>query len=175
MFALGSQFSKFAVTLILAMVSSSGNARELPVEMGLMTCSFAASSSTPLKSDDAENLIGGRTDIECSFRLGLNGPDETYVGTLRFVGQAKEVLGKGALMFVAKAPRSSQFKVGMMEGKYVTQALSLSGPQGPLVGERNTSLLLHPLSHNYDRPTLALGQPPGLIVLLKLKLKVAPA
>ena len=136
MFALG-QFPKFAVALILAMASSSGSARELPVEMGLMTCSFAASSTSPSRADP-ENLIGGQRDIECSFRLGLNGPDETYVGTLQFVGQAKEVLGKGALMFVAKAPGSSQFKVGMMEGKYATQALSASGPQRPLagVGER---------------------------------------
>ena len=75
MFALGPQFPKFAIALILAMASSSGNARELPVEMGLMTCSFAASSTSP--SADPEDLIGGRRDIECSFRLGLNGPDET--------------------------------------------------------------------------------------------------
>ena len=111
-----------------------------------------------------EDLIGGRRDIECSFRLGLSGSDETYVGTLQFVGQAKEVLGKGALMFVAKAPRSSQFNVGMMEGKYATQALSASGPQRPLAGvgeSKAASILLHPLSHNYDRPTLAIGQPPG--------------
>ena len=76
MFALGPQFPKFALALLLAMASSSGNARELPVEMGLMTCSFTA-SSTSLSATDPENLIGGRRDIECSFRLGLNGPDET--------------------------------------------------------------------------------------------------
>ena len=176
MFVLG-QFPKFAVALILATASSIGNARELPVEMGLMTCSFAASSTSP-SAADPEDLIGGRRDIECSFRLGLNGPDETYLGTLQFVGQAKEVLGKGALMFVAKAPRSSQFTVGMMEGTYATQALSASGPQRPLVGvgeSKAALVLLHPLSHNYDRPTLAIGQPPGLIVLLELKLKAAPA
>ena len=142
-----------------------------------MSCSFTA-SSTSASAADPEDLIGGRRDIECSFRLGLNGPDETYVGTLQFVGQAKEVLGKGALMFVAKAPRSSQFTVGMMEGTYATQALSASGSQRPLAGvgeSKAASILLHPLSHNYDRPTLAIGQPPGLIVLLELKLKAAPA
>jgi len=171
------QFPRIVIALILAMASSSANARELPVEMGLMTCSFAASSTSP-SAADPENLIGGQRDIECSFRLGLNGPDETYVGTLQFVGQAKEVLGKGALMFVAKAPGSSQFNVGMMEGKYATQALSASGSQQPLAGvgeSKAASILLHPLSHNYDRPTLAIGQPPGLIVLLELKLKAAPA
>ena len=88
-----------------------------------MTCSFAASSTSP-SAADPEDLIGGRRDIECSFRLGLNGPDETYVGTLQFVGHAKEVLGKGALMFVAKAPGSSQFQ-GWHDGGNIHHASSL--------------------------------------------------
>ena len=78
-------------------------------------------------------------------------------------------------MFVAKAPQSLKSTVGMMEGKYATQALSPTGPQRPLARETKTSILSHPLDHNYDRPTLAIGQPPGLIVLLELKLKAAPA
>ena len=105
-------------------------------------------------------------------------PLPTERGHASVCRQAKEVLGKGALMFVAKAPGSSQFQVGMMEGTYATQALSTSGPQRPLIGvgeSKAASILLHPLSHNYDRPTLAIGQPPGLIVLLELKLKAAPA
>jgi hypothetical protein len=65
----------------------------------------------------------------------------------------------------------------MMEGKYETQALSPSGPQRPLVGVGKSKgfILLHPLSHNYDRPALAIRAAPGLIVLLELKLKAAPA
>ena len=62
------------------------------------------------------------------------------MGTLQSVGQAKEVLGKGALMFVAKAPQSLKSTVGMMEGKYATQALSPTGPQRPLARETKTSI-----------------------------------
>ena len=153
---------------------SSAIAWELPVEMGLMSCNYALSSSAP-DASDMQNLNGGKRDIDCSFRLGLHGPNESYLGTSQFIGKADEVLGKGALMFVAKAPRSLKTRVGMMEGKYAIQALSSSGSQKPLVGENKTSIILHPLNHSYDRPTLALGRIPGFIVVLELKLKAAPA
>jgi hypothetical protein len=174
MFALRRQPSKFAFAVILTIASSSANARELPVEMGLVTCSYAA-SSTPPDASDLQNVIGGKRDIACSFRLGLHGPDETYVGTLQYVGKADQVLGKGALMFVAKAPRSLKTTVGMMEGRYTTRALTPSGTQRPLIRESKATVILHPLDHTYERATLALGGMPSLIVLLELKLKAAPA
>lgn len=172
MFAFGRPFPKCAIALILALASSSGTASDRPVEMGLMTCSFAASPTSPAKADPV-STIGGQRDIECLFRADPQTPDETYVGTLQFVGQATEALGNGVLMWVAKAPLSLESTVGRMQGKYAPQAGSQTGSQRPLVGESKASIVLYPLSHN-DRPALAIGRAPGLIVGLELKLKAAP-
>jgi len=138
-----------------------------------MACSFAAPSGPP-SGTTPEDMIGGHRDVECSFAAGLEAPRETYVGTLRFVGRPSEVLGKGALMFVAKAPKSLKAGIGTLRGQYAIRALSPTGSQRPLVGRSDTSIILHPLRHKYDEPTLALGNVPGLIVTLELKLKAAP-
>lgn len=163
----------FAIGLILALAPSSSQAWELPVEMGLVTCSFAALSPSPAKSDP-EDMIGGRRDVECSFRAGMEAPDETYVGTLQFVGEASDVLGKGAIMFVAKAPLSITSKVGIIQQRYAMSVVAPTGSQRPLAGQSDTSIILHPLEHKFDRPTLAMGRIPGLIVIMELKLKAAP-
>ena len=167
------QIGKFAIGLILALAPSSGQAWELPVEMGLVTCSFAAPSASPVKSD-SEDMIGGRRDVECSFGAGVEAPHETYIGTLQFVGEAGDVLGKGAIMFVAKAPLSIRSKVGVIQQRYAMCAVAPTSSQRPLAGQSDTSIILHPLEHKFDRPTLAIGRIPGLIVIMGLKLKAAP-
>jgi len=163
----------FAIGIILALAPSSSQAWELPVEMGLVTCSFAALSPPPAKSDP-EDMIGGRRDVECSFGAGMEAPHETYVGTLQFVGEASDVLGKGAIMFVAKAPMSMASKVGVIQQRYAISKVAATGSQRPLAGQSDTSIILHPLEHKFDRPTLAIGRIPGLIVIMELKLKAAP-
>ncbi len=173
MSALIHQVRNFVIGLILALVPSSGQAWELPVEMGLVTCSFAALSSSPAKSEP-EDIIGGRRDVECAFRAGLDAPEETYVGTLQFVREASDVLGKGAIMFVAKAPLSIPSKVGIIQQRYAISKVAPTGSQRPLAGQSDTSVILHPLEHKFDRPTLALGRIPGLIVIMELRLKAAP-
>jgi len=164
---------KLIFGLLLALAPWNVQAWEVPVEMGLMACSFAAPSS-PLSTTAPEDIIGGHRDVECSFAAGLEAPRETYVGTLRFVGQPSEVLGKGILLFVAKAPQSLKSGVGTLQGKYTIRALAPTGSQRPLIGQSDTSIILHPLRHKYDEPTLALGHIPGLIVTLELTLKSAP-
>ena len=173
MFTLRRQFPKIAIALILAMAPSSSQAWELPVEMGLVTCSFTANSASSATSDP-EDMIGGRRDVDCSFRAGMEAPEETYIGTLQFVGEASDVLGKGALMFVAKAPLSIKSKVGIIQQRYAISAAAPTGSQRPLTGQSDSSIILHPLEHKYDRPTLAIGRIPGLIVIMELKLKAAP-
>jgi hypothetical protein len=163
------------LALVLSMVLAPlrAHAWELPVELGVVACNFAA-PSTSGSATTPEDLIGGNRVLECSFAPGSEAPGETYVGTLRFVGRASDVLGKGALMFVAKAPRSLKAGVGLLQGQYAIRALSQTGTQRPLVGQTDTSIILHPLRYKYDEPTLALGNVPGLIVTLDLKLKAAP-
>ncbi len=164
---------RWALALSLALVPLRAHAWELPVEVGVVVCNFAA-PSTSVSTTTPEDLIGGNRVLECSFAPGSEAPAETYVGTLRFVGRASDVLGKGALMFLAKAPQSMKAGVGLLQGQYAIRSLSQTDKQRPLVGQRDASIILHPLRHKYDEPTLALGNVPGLIVTLELKLKAAP-
>jgi hypothetical protein len=143
-----------------------------PVEIGTLTCSFAAAASP---STPAEQVGEGR-DIECRFRGGLSAPEESYVGSLRFVGRADRVFEKGAIMLVAKAPATMKVAAGSLQQQYAAGGRSEGSAQGPLVGERDASIVLHPLAQRFGQPSLALGQPlPGLIITMELRLKSAPA
>jgi hypothetical protein len=102
------------------------------------------------------------------------------VGTLQFVGKAKQVFEKGAIILVAKAPTSLKVVPGLLHQKYAAGGRSESGSavgsQVPLVGEHDASIALHPLVQTFDQPTMALGQPSGgMIPNHELQLKSAPA
>lgn len=162
-----------SVLISSALVAQPAAVPGVPVEVGLLSCNLV-SAEPPAKSDDQ---IGEGRDIECRFRPGLNGPEESYVGTIQIVGQHKSLLERGALMLVAKAPLTSKASTGLLQQQYAAGKSSREGPsQGPLVGERDNSIVLHPLAPVYERPVMALGQPPvGLIVMMELRLKAAPA
>ena len=156
-----------------ALVAQPAAVSAVPVEVGVLSCNLV-SSEPPAKADDQ---VGEGRDIECRFRPGLNGPEEAYVGTIQIVGQHKALLERGALMLVAKAPMDAKSNTGLLQQQYAAGKSSREGPsQGPLVGERDNSIVLHPLTPGYERPVMALGQPPvGLIVVMELRLKAAPA
>ena len=159
--------------LVLAMTPAAAQVREPAFEFGVLTCNLASLPSA--ESQDTESRVGERRAIDCRFRVGLDGPDETYAGVLQFVGPASRVFEKGAVMFVAKAPLMQKVAPGLLHQQYTVSKLTEGGTQAPLVGEHDTSIVLHPLSHRYDQPTLALGSPPGFIVIIQLQLKAAPS
>lgn len=143
---------------------------EAPIEFGILAPSTAAPNAST-------NQAGEGRDIVCALRAGLNVPDETYGGTLQFVGKAAHLFEKGAVLLVAKAPASMKIAPGLLHQQYAAAGGpegNSAGSQAPLVGERNTSIVLHPLSHGFDQPDLASGQPSiGLIILMELQLKSA--
>lgn len=162
-----------SVLLGSALVAQPAAVSAVPVEVGVLSCNLV-SSEPPSKSDDQ---VGEGRAIECRFRPGLNGPEEAYVGTIQVVGLHKSLQERGALMLVAKAPLASKTGTGLLQQQYAAGKSSREGPsQGPLVGERDNSIVLHLLSPGYERPAMALGQPPvGLILVMELRLKAAPA
>jgi hypothetical protein len=166
--------SAAALRLVLAVSAAaacSGAVSAAPVEIGTLTCSFASAVSP----SPAEQVGEGR-DIECRFRGGSSAPEESYVGSLRFVGRADRVFEKGAIMLVAKAPASMKLAAGSLQQQYAAGGRVEGSAQGPLVGERDASIVLHPLAQRFGQPSLALGQPsPGLIITMELRLKSAPA
>jgi hypothetical protein len=160
----------------LAAFSGAVSAWEASIERGILTCSLAPGTAPSTSTDQ----VGEGRDIECQFRAGSSAPDETYVGTLQFVGKAKQVFEKGAIILVAKAPTSVKVVPGLLHQKYAAGGRSESGSavgsQVPLVGEHDASIALHPLVQTFDQPTMALGQPSGgTILIMELQLKSAPA
>jgi hypothetical protein len=100
------------------------------------------------------------------------------VGTLQFVGKAQQMFEKGVILLVAKAPASVKVIPGLLHQKYAAGGGPESGStvDPPLVGERDASIVLHPLVQRFDQPTMALGQPSvGMILIMELQLKSAPA
>jgi Protein of unknown function (DUF992) len=147
---------------------------EAPIEFGILSCSLAPSTAAPNAS---AKQVGEGRDIVCALRASLDVPDETYAGTLQFVGKAALLFEKGAVLLVAKAPASMKIVPGLLHQQYAASGGpegNSAGSQAPLVGERNTSIVLHPLSPRFDQPDLALGQASmGLIIIMELQLKSA--
>jgi hypothetical protein len=99
-----------------------------------------------------------------------------YVGTLQFVGQQAQLAQKGVAMFVVKAPPTIKITPGLLQQKYSTEGASAKDRNAPLSGSEDNSIILQSAAENADVPTLALGQPPSVMILsLELKLKATPA
>ena len=164
-------FSSLLFASALAVCPPAASAWQAPVEIGILTCSLAP--STPPITNTSQ--VGEGRDIECGFRAGWSAPDETYVGFLQFVGKANQAFEKGTIMLVAKASATMKVVPGSLQQQYAAGGRIDTG-QGPLVGERDSSVVLHPLAQRFDQPALALGQPSvGLIIVMELRLKSAPA
>jgi hypothetical protein len=159
---------------VLAVCPPAASAWQAPVEIGILTCSLAP-SAPPITNTDQ---VGEGRDIECRFRAGWSAAEETYVGFLQFVGKANQAFANGTIMLVAKGSATVKAVPGSLEQQYAAGGRIDGGTtgQGPLVGERDSSVVLHPLAQRFDQPSLALGQPAvGLIIVMELRLKSAPA
>ena len=156
---------------ILTVFPSGGRAWEASVELGLLTCSLAQSDPEP----STGSLPGEAREVVCHFRAGTDAPDETYQGTLQFVGQVKAFSDKRPVMMVAKVPLSTKMVPGMLEQKYALGGQTAE-KQGPLIGDAVSSIILHPVAEQSVDPSLALGDfRSGLIIVLELRLRAAPA
>jgi hypothetical protein len=145
-------------------------AQQLQPELGTLTCTVAPSTSArPIEQGQAR-------DVLCQFRPGNKGAEETYVGTLQFVGQEAQLANKGVAMFVVKAPPTTKIAPGLLQQKYSTEGAAARDRNAPLSGNEDNSIILQSATEHADRPNLALGQPPPVMILsLELKLQATPA
>ena len=136
-------------------------------ERGILTCSLAL--------EDKSQASQGREAL-CQFRPGDRGADETYVGTLQIVGQDKLPPGSTTIMLVVKAPVSKKMASGLLQQIYSAVASTAAGKQPPLVGEKDSSIVLQSAAAQSDWPSMALGQTMlATIMVAELKLKSSPA
>ena len=167
-------FTKLAVLTATAglLWPAAALTQQAPLAMGTLTCSLTSSDSAGPAGEKAQ----GREAV-CLFRPGASGAEETYVALLQFVSRDNDAIaGTKTLMLAVKAPASAPLTPGLLEQTYAADASAgTAGRQAPLVGQRNSSLVLHPEGEQ-AQASLALGQP-GTITLIvaELKLKSSPA
>jgi hypothetical protein len=78
-------------------------------------------------------------------------------------------------MLIVKAPVAKKIGVALLAQGYSADASTGVGKQAPLVGARDSSVVLQLASNRSDPPTMALGQSlPETIMLADLKLAVSP-
>lgn len=137
--------------------------------VGTLTCGLGGET----QSGEANVLAQGR-EVICQFRPGDNGAEETYVGTMQGVGKSDSVFGRGAVIMAVKVPLTMSIVPGMLQQSYSADA-SPRNAATPLVGDRNTRILLQPLNEEEGRVAKGKLQPDGVIVLIELKLQSSPA
>jgi hypothetical protein len=144
-------------------------------ELGTLTCSVLGEAPRADSGTPAE-MAQGRAAL-CRFRPGDSGPEETYTATLKFIGQKPggPDLNK-TLMLVVKVPFSVALASGLLEQTYAADASTAAGRAGPLIGQRNSSFVLHPEPDAPNEPTLALGKTDlATLMVAELKLLSSPA
>ena len=140
-----------------------------PDEIGVLTCTVgpnvgAAASDTSVGNEAREMF--------CSFKTGL-GPEETYGGLLRSVGD-KPAAGR-ALLWSVRAPLGTRFSPGLLQQAYTADRSTPAGQVPALIGERSDTLSLHSLT---EKPLGAASKeeqpaPAFMAVDMELVLKAA--
>ncbi|MBX9588152.1 MAG: DUF992 domain-containing protein [Hyphomonadaceae bacterium] len=136
-------------------------------ELGTLTCIL-------IGEGEGTSTATGR-GILCEFRPGLDGPEETYIGSVQGVGQAELLFGKGAVLLSVKGPASTTLTPGWLTQAYAVDAGASGGAPAPLIGEKNRQIVLQPLAEQEGRVAEGKTQPDAVIILVELKLLSTPA
>jgi hypothetical protein len=159
-----------AAAAALLLSPGAGASEQAIWELGTLTCSL-----TPEAKQSPSEPGQGRAAL-CQFRPRDRGPEETYVGTFQFIGPEKAIGASRTIMLVVKAPVAKQIGVALLAQGYSADASTGVGKQAPLVGSKDSSVVLQLASDRVDSPSMALGQSlPATIILAELKLAATPA
>ena len=164
-------FSGLAILLVTATVlpTADAAAQQAIWELGTLTCSLA-----PDVQHSPNEPGQGRAAL-CHFRPGHKGAEETYVATFQFVGQ-----GEGGGQPNDHVGRQSTCleddRIGAAQQAYLADASIGAGRHPPLIGAKDSSVVLQSASEQSHAPSMALGQSmPVTIMIAELKLTSSPA
>jgi hypothetical protein len=146
------------------------SSQQVAWEFGLLVCSLAQER----RANQGEP--GQGREMLCRFRPGDRGAEESYAGTLQFIGRHEALSGTRTIIFVVKGPIPANAAPGLLQQTYGPDASSSADQQAPLVGRRNSSIMLQLEAEKSDQPSMALGQPNRtMIVGVELTLRSTPA
>lgn len=145
-------------------------AQEAPIVIGQLTCSVIGETEA-----EAGAVAQGR-DVSCQFRPGLSGVEETYTGTLQGTGRVAALFDRGTVMLVVKQFGSNTVMPGMLAQTYAADAAARAGRSAPLVGDKDSAVVLQPMIEREAGDGGTPGNiPDALIVLVELKLQASSA
>ena len=143
---------------------------DAPFPVGQLTCMVIGETAA-----DPSGVAQGR-DVQCKFRPGISGAEETYVGTLQGAGQVQNLFDRGTVMLVVKQYGSDAVTPGMLAQSYSADAAARAGRSAPLVGDRNNAVVLQPMIERDAGEQGKTGDiPDAIIVMAELKLQASAA
>jgi hypothetical protein len=145
--------SGLAISLVTATgpIAADVMAQQAIWELGTLTCSLAPDVQ------HSPNEPGQGQAALCHFRPGNKGAEETYVATFQFIGQGNVAPGSQTNMLVVKAPVSRIIVSGLLQQAYSADASIGAGKQAPLIGAKDSSVVLQSASEQSDLPSDGVG------------------
>jgi len=160
--------SAMAMALVLFPIAAPGE--QAIWELGTLTCDVAPEAQ-PTPNEPGQ----GRAAL-CRFRPGDKGVEETYIGTFQFIGQEKLSSASRTIILVVKAPVSKKVTAALLQQTYSADVSTGARRQSPLVGAKDSSLVLQSAAAQAEQPSMALGQTlEAIIMIAELRLASSPA
>jgi Protein of unknown function (DUF992) len=141
-------------------------------ELGVLSCTLAQAIDST--GSDQKTGASETREMVCFFLPGTNGPQEAYAGTVRSISVVGKLPDRFTLLWVVKGPLGTLPSAGLLQQSYVVDEATPAGQVPPLVGERNTKIILHSMAEkregiasqeNQPRPDFILT---GVELLLKI-------
>jgi hypothetical protein len=162
----------WASALCLA-VTTPGSA-ETPMDIGILTCTLAESLVSGGPIDDSATTEQDRGML-CRFRPFREGPEETYLGTVRGLGDVRKLFNKRVVIWTVSGSITTQGSPGLLQQVYAIDAEASVDSALPLIGRTRTQLVLHPFADEEPPVPGKTVQPLGAIITtVELVLKSSP-
>jgi hypothetical protein len=142
----------------------------LPTEIGVLSCTLGQLSDTP--ASDPLSVAGEPREALCSFKPGMNGPEEAYTGGLRSINAGGPLPQKVTLLWVVRVPVGTRPAPGLLQQTYAVDTATPAGQTAPLVGERNSEITLHTMAEKREGSASKekLETPVFIVIAMELKL-----
>ena len=132
----------------------------LPMEVGVLSCTVAQAINPQMSAQSG--AASEARQMLCTFTPARDGPEETYIGSLKSISAGRTLPENMALLWMVRAPVGTKAAPGLLEQTYAADQAAPPGHIAPLVGERNNDITLHTMSEQkegsasmHERPALA--------------------
>src|SRR5262245_43884604 len=161
---------------LLGAAAATPVAAEAPMDIGILTCALAETArAVPEAPIDEGAATEQARDMHCWFRPFHQGPEETYVGTVRGVGKVRELFKKRVIIWTVTGTPSTRASPGLLQQAYAADPKAAPGFAPPLIGEARAELILQPLSgEELPAPNEKVQPLDAIIISVELMLRSSP-